>query len=342
MLSKLDFKRNSTQKLSPSKYTGLFLHTSMSDTTPLFHFRDGLHMPLEHSPLPSLSNKKIPLNDSLSHWTEPVDFPSTYEQNIGLSDPKLPAEINEVDRSFLPPFSSYLTNKIQMDVNGYNSSQRYQNSQVKRMIFEPEKESRKERKLLQPSLNDSCHNDLHLSMFAIGKRRRASSSAEDKNAQLFAVKSPKKFSRRQDSVASRNSADPCHHSHYGSISSINSDTKIDSYSSTISSTISNRTSAGSFGRLSPGGNSPKSIDGINSPIATSQSSNQRRQGSSFRSNLQHNPSYDNRVLGKITHQPLESAIYSQQNKNLPNSTRVFICECCPKKPKKFDNQEDLE
>ncbi|RKF61452.1 putative c2h2 finger domain-containing protein [Erysiphe neolycopersici] len=343
MLSKLDFKRNSNKKLSPSKHTRPFLHNNTPDTSSGFRFRHDLHLPLENLSLPGLSNKIIHSNNTLSHWKESVEFPSTYEQNIGLGDSRLPPEKKDFDRSFLPPLSSHLTNRIQVNFDGYNSCQRSRNSEVKQIYFESEQESQKERKPTQLSINDkSCHIELHPSIFAVGKRRRTSSPAGDENYQLYAVKSPNKFSRRRESVASRNSIDPCFHSHCGSISSINSDIKNDSYSSTISSTRSNRNSVGSFGRLSPGGISPKSIDVINPPLASSQSSAQRRQGSSFRPTLQHKSSYDNRVLGKIIHQPPESTIYSQQNKNRPDSTGVFICECCPKKPKKFDNKEDLD
>ncbi|POS86423.1 hypothetical protein EPUL_004437 [Erysiphe pulchra] len=347
MLSKLDFKRNNNHKLSPSKHTGPFLHTSSTlDTSPGFHFRHGLHIPFENLSLPGISSKKMPSSNSLSHWTESVDFPSSYEQKIDFSGPRLPVDINDADRSYLPPFPSHLTNRIQGNLDDYNSSHRFRNSHVKRMHFEPELEkSRKERKSTQLSLDEkSCHNEPHPFIFTAGKRTRASSSAEDENTHLYAVKSPNKFFRRRESVASRNSTDSCFHSHRGSISSIHSDTKNDSYPSTISSITNNRISVGSFDRLSPDRISPKSADGINSPHATSQSSNQRRQGSSFRPIFQHKLSYDNRVQEKINHLPFESAIYSQQSKNLnlSESTGVFICECCPKKPKKFDNKEDLE
>ncbi|KHJ34618.1 putative c2h2 finger domain-containing protein [Erysiphe necator] len=336
MLSKLDFKRESNHKPSPSSLNRSILPSTTLDTSSTFSLSYGKQVPSESLSLPVTSTRKIPPIDSFLHWAEAIPFPSTCNHTISQADSKFPTEINNnIDRSFLPRFPSHLANIIQDKIDRCDPSLGNRNPLSQRIFMESEEENRKERNIIRRSLNEKAYqSDLYPPLLAVGKKRRASSPLDDENTQFYAVKSPNKFSRKYESVTPRNPSD----SRYGSISSINSDIRSDSHSST-ESTTSSRTSVSSFGRLSPGGISPKSIDVINSSHTTS---NQRHRRSSFKVNLQQKSSNDNKMVAKTTHQRLESVCSSQQNQRLSNSVGIFICECCPKKPKKFDNKEDLD
>ncbi|KAF7537436.1 hypothetical protein G7054_g3721 [Neopestalotiopsis clavispora] len=112
-----------------------------------------------------------------------------------------------------------------------------------------------------------------------------------------------------------------------------------SYMSSLPLTATSTTSmTGSFGRRSPGGLSPGAmspVDGIcNSPFTTPIS-------------LTHSP---RSAISRIPHQrqlsesrPLSSPrkLTELPKASIPRIQGFYMCECCPKKPKKFETAEEL-
>ena len=106
----------------------------------------------------------------------------------------------------------------------------------------------------------------------------------------------------------------------------------------ISSVPSSATSYGS-GRVSPGALSPSAIDPDNNKAGTPYGSGKPLNPSPIAANPQHQ-----RTLSESTQcarkMSTESATHSRQN-SMSHMQGVYMCECCPKKPKKFDTEEDL-
>jgi len=170
-----------------------------------------------------------------------------------------------------------------------------------------------------------------------GQKRRASSPPLDDGPSMSTVGSTSDLFRRRE-IGSRTS--PGFHMPTGSMSSTTSDRRSNSYSTTLSisgSSITSMASSG-FGHLSPGGVSPIPTDGSESPYATSLSLNPSPRGSISRSNHNRTGS-DTRPL--MTRKLSDHSGHSKSN-STPKMQGVLICECCPKKPKKFDSQEDLQ
>jgi hypothetical protein len=114
-----------------------------------------------------------------------------------------------------------------------------------------------------------------------------------------------------------------------------------SYSSTLSIGGSSMTSLSPYDRLSPGGLSPssdldtfheKSILNPSSPAAVIQPVLARLPGPA---SLEPPPTD---ATGKLS---VPTTILNVPKPAVPKIGGLFICDCCPKKPKKFDNQDDL-
>ncbi|CAG8952251.1 hypothetical protein HYFRA_00000991 [Hymenoscyphus fraxineus] len=175
-----------------------------------------------------------------------------------------------------------------------------------------------------------------------GQKRRASSPPIDEGGHsLQTVGSASDLFRRRES-ASRNSPTPRLHSTSGSVSSTASGQRTGSYASSTLSTLSiapsSMSSMGSYGRLSPGGISPGGSDFIDLPYGPPILLNPSPRGPGSRPNHQ-------RTLSSET-RPLMSSRKLSDGMGKPHGTPkiqgIYMCECCPKKPKKFDCQEDLE
>lgn len=169
-----------------------------------------------------------------------------------------------------------------------------------------------------------------------GQKRRASSPPVEDAQSLHTAGSVSDLFRRRES-GSRSSPTPRYHSNSGSISSTTSGPRNNSYaSSTLSIAESSITSMSSYGRLSPGGISPAASDIPDSPYVTSLSLNpspctsipHQRQVSDTWPLMTSRKVSDNGSQGKSS--------------NSPKIQGIFMCECCPKKPKKFDSQEELK
>lgn len=163
----------------------------------------------------------------------------------------------------------------------------------------------------------------------IGQKRRASSPPGDEPPVQGLPGSGEQFRRRDRlSPQPRLTVIP-----QGSVSSVSSSTGRSSYASSISLTATSVTSMNSYGRRSPGGVSP--IDAVcNSPFNTPMSLTHSPRSSISRVPHQRNLS-DNRPLAsprKLTEMPKPSVHRIQG---------FFMCECCPKKPKRFETAEEL-
>jgi hypothetical protein len=171
-----------------------------------------------------------------------------------------------------------------------------------------------------------------------GQKRRASSPPGDEGPSLHTVGSASDLYRRRES-ASRTSPAPRFHSNSGSVSSTASAPRSGSYVSTLSAGGSSITSLNSYGRLSPGGISPGASDMSDSPYVTSLSLNPSPRGTLSRTN--HNRTIsETRPL--MTSRKLSDGMSHGKHNGAPKMQGVFMCECCPKKPKKFDSQEELK
>ncbi|KAK2779404.1 C2H2 finger domain-containing protein [Colletotrichum kahawae] len=128
----------------------------------------------------------------------------------------------------------------------------------------------------------------------------------------------------------------------GSVSSVSSSGRAGSYSSNLSLLTGSIASMGasSYGRVSPGGISPGGISpngtdpSCSSPYSASMSLNPSPRGSLSRAPHQRTIS-ENRPLAS----PRKLAEVGK-----PGSAKIsgfFMCDCCPKKPKKFETAEEL-
>jgi len=183
----------------------------------------------------------------------------------------------------------------------------------------------------------STRYDLYSPGAAAGQKRRASSPPRDEGPSLHTVGSASDLFRRRES-ASRSSPSPHFHSTSGSVSSTASGPRSSSYISTLSLAASNITNSNSYGRLSPGVSPGATDASLDSPYMNSMSSNPSPQSSISRTNHQRTIS-ETRPL--MTSQKLRDNAGHVKHNSAPKIQGVFICECCPKKPKKFDSQEEL-
>lgn len=94
-------------------------------------------------------------------------------------------------------------------------------------------------------------------------------------------------------------------------------------------------------RLSPNALAPlgETDSGPISPHAASRSLNPSPRGSLSRPQTQRSPpEADQSHLRKLS---IESTLHPRQNSVASRIPGAYICECCPKKPKKFDSEDEL-
>lgn len=167
----------------------------------------------------------------------------------------------------------------------------------------------------------SARSDVYLPGASTGQKRRAESPLGDEGPPLHA---PRYYP----------------HSNSGSISSTASGPRSNSYASSLSIAPSSITSAGSYGRISPGGVSPRDTDMLDSPYLPSMVLNPSPRGSIPRSIHQRGLSSETRTM-MPSRKLSESITNPVKGSTGAKIQGVFLCECCPKKPKKFDSQEEL-
>lgn len=187
--------------------------------------------------------------------------------------------------------------------------------------------------------DQSLRHDAFLPSAMTGQKRRASSPPGDEGPSLHTVSSASDLFRRRES-GSRTSPGPRFHSASGSISSTASGPRSNSYTSTaLSVGGSSMTSVNSYGRISPAGLSPAPTDGSDSPYVTSISLNPSPRGSISRTNHARTLSESRPIM---TSRKMSDTVGQVKHSGGPKMQGVFICECCPKKPKRFDSAEELK
>lgn len=137
----------------------------------------------------------------------------------------------------------------------------------------------------------------------------------------------------------------------GSMSSISSASRTGSYASNL--TASSITSLGSFGRRSPNGLSPGGLSPTDpsSPYGTTLSAATSPRSALSRSialQSPHQRTLSEQAMMGQTGRPLASPRKLAEIPKNPSSLVAakmkgpYMCECCPKKPKKFDTEEELK
>lgn len=179
-----------------------------------------------------------------------------------------------------------------------------------------------------------------------GDKRRASSPPRDFHHQERASISSASgqndlFHRRSMQQLPNRSPVARHYPHHGSLSSTSSYApRHGSLGSSlgVASIPSSATSYGS-GRVSPLGLSPAALDpelragapyGSGKPLSRSP----------IMSNPQHQRAFSGEISNDAQRSDAGSRSHSRQN-SLTQLQGLWICECCPKKPKKFDTEDDL-
>lgn len=151
--------------------------------------------------------------------------------------------------------------------------------------------------------------------------------------------------RSAQMLVSRNTPASRFQMHHGSLSSVSSSgPRNGSVGSSLgySTAASSMTSYGGDQRPSPSALSPSGPTELGpvSPYATNRSLNPSPRGSLSRP--QHSRGYsESEHPSQIRRLSQESTIHSRHNSMANRIPGAYICECCPKKPKKFDNEDEL-
>jgi len=233
-------------------------------------------------------------------------------------DYRSPRSVLDLDRS--PPMRSRRNNSDDASSHGY---------EVEDMEIE-ETNSMKRLRIEDPL---RAHYD------GAGTKRRASADPDDNVPLGFTTQGDllrRREGNQRGSPTPRLSVIP-----QGSVSSISSAGRAGSYSSNLSLLTGSIASiSSSYGRISPGGLSPGGISpggtdpGCSSPYSATTSLNPSPRGSLSRAPHQ-------RTISES--RPLASP-RKLNDVNKPSGTKIsgfFMCDCCPKKPKKFETAEEL-
>ncbi|KAF2709306.1 hypothetical protein K504DRAFT_476657 [Pleomassaria siparia CBS 279.74] len=149
--------------------------------------------------------------------------------------------------------------------------------------------------------------------------------------------------RSAQMLVNRNSPVSRFQMHQGSLSSASSlSQRTASFASSYGfSTASSMTSYSGDQRLSPSALSPSAEAelGPSSPYVANKSLNPSPRGSLSRSHHQRGLSESEH--SQIRKMSTDSVLHSRQGSIAGRLPGAYICECCPKKPKKFDNEDEL-
>jgi hypothetical protein len=177
-----------------------------------------------------------------------------------------------------------------------------------------------------------------------GQKRRASSPPSDGAREDRASGGGNDLYHRRSvqALANRNSPTTRPSQHPGSLSSTASlGPRGSSYaSSTWNLSVASSATSYNGERLSPGALSPSAeVEfGAVSAYAASRTANRSPRNSLSKAPHHQKPSEPSQDSKMPT--PTDSTVHSRQN-SVSKIQGFLVCECCPKKPKKFDNHEDL-
>lgn len=201
-----------------------------------------------------------------------------------------------------------------------------------------------------PSVSDDCHL-----IAKAGIKRRASSphreSARDERSSVSSAPGGSDlYSRRslQQLPTSRNSPVSKYGAHHGSVSSASSygprnGSMASSYGLSVASSATSYTS----GRLSPGALSPAIDPDLGTLSYTNCKALNPSPSLSAGVGIQQPQAHDG-VPSSIPSPYTVDSVSTRQNSipgpipnGIPNAQGMLMCECCPKKPKKFNTQDEL-
>ncbi|KAI1873748.1 uncharacterized protein JN550_003017 [Neoarthrinium moseri] len=317
MLKRFDAKR--TLENRPT------LSSSANDVLSRGGVTESRQLPSLSLPIRSTSNLFV---DSPGHLTDTPTHSAISPINppfygMGSSDYRSPIDATDPDRS--PPFRSKRTNSGSMADDITVSTQGSYDNNADEMDFTMEDAGMGRLHLEEGSIRSEYQT--------IGQKRRASSPPGDE-LPLQGLPGASELLRRREG-ASRASPQPRLTIPQSSFSSISSNGRGGSYAPSLPMTAASGTSiASSFGRRSPGGLSPGGLSPVDSPFNTPISLTQSPRSSVMRTPHQRQVS-DSRPLAsprKLTELPKASISRIQG---------FYMCECCPKKPKKFETAEEL-
>jgi hypothetical protein len=200
--------------------------------------------------------------------------------------------------------------------------------------------------LRELNLGDPTSSDPHgrQNLSKQGMKRRALSpptaAAREDKALLFTADAHQKQNATANYSRSPISRqDPSH----GSVSSVSSSLRNNSYASSVGLSIaaSSVTSVSSLDTHSPGAISPLSDFGPpkDSPYITSVSLNPSQ--ASITPARPHQQNREPKPVSTARKMSIQSAVNQNRHNNASRIAGQFMCECCPKKPKKFESEEEL-
>jgi hypothetical protein len=171
----------------------------------------------------------------------------------------------------------------------------------------------------------------------VSRKRSTSPPPVDASRMRHCLGSAGNLYRRRESTM--NAPDPRYPPLSGSVSSTSWGPGGNSYASTLSLGGSSIASMDSFGHLSPRGISPVVTDDSDSAYVPSLSSSPNPRGSLSRTN--HGRALSDMRPFMTSRKPSDTVTQSKLSPG-PEIQAVLLCECCPKKPKKFDSKEKLK
>jgi hypothetical protein len=286
-------------------------------------------------PLSMPEHRYSSLDSPRSKWTSAPS--SAISPSTSFRSPL--SEHNPLDTPFASRHNSAVT------VEGFDDSTlngHSQRSSVDQGIFlDPDLEETGVRDLTINDRSPSAGDEAQYSVKGI--KRRASSPPVDAIRDDRASGSGRDLYHRRSVQAlvtnNRNSPATRYPTSHGSMSS-NSSAGHRSNSYASSWNLSVASSVTSFGgeRLSPSALSPsgEAEFGPGSPYAASRSVNRSPRSSLSKPHPPHQ-----RKLSE-TSEPLHNGTINSTVSHVAKMQPFYVCECCPKKPKKFDSKEDLE
>ncbi|KAG9242607.1 hypothetical protein BJ878DRAFT_160569 [Calycina marina] len=340
-LQKLDARRSSDSATSARGRPRSPFSLSMNDASPTSRTAAiELHYPNQLKPLsmPILPGKPF-VESPISRWTAstlsseaPSGNPFT-RYNSAQLDFRSPSEITEPDRS---PLSSTWRSTSGSLASIYDEASNTRSRENSDQRVSPDQDvdfPMEETGFRRLQIDDcSTRQGGYLPAISAGQKRRASSPPVEDQLPVHSIGSSSELFLRRES-GSRT------HAPSGSLSSTASGLKNGSYAfTTLSVTASSATSMGSSGSISSGWHSPIPTDGSESPYSTSMSLNPSPRGSISRQD--HTRILPETWPALTTRRSSKSATESKPTPSTKDQGS-FVCECCPKKPKKFDSKRAL-
>ena len=313
-----DYDNSLLKKFSAQPPRRSALSSSVNEALPRFGSENQQSL-LPHLSLPIRTNNNLSTDDgSVQSAISPRGLPFS---GACSNDYRSPIEPAESDRS--PLFRSRRTNSGSLPDDATVSTQgSYDN--MDDADFPMEETSG----IKRLHIDDASRSEYQ----RMGLKRRASSPPGD-DLIMQSLPSSGELLRRREGGSRQSPTPRLTVIPQGSMSSVSSVGRSGSFASNISLTATSLTSGNSFGRVSPNGLSP--VDGIcNSPFSTPISLTHSPQSSISRIPHHRNLS-DNRPLAS----PRKLSDVSKTT--MSRIQGFFMCECCPKKPKKFETAEEL-